>query len=395
MLSQFLPLVSYPSNLLFIYSNSMPERQPQNITRRRFLQASAGAIAGGLLYEWWGVSDPPASKPQKLAETKKYQRKLLPEKINGMNFPSWKNGEYQQSSTLQSLQNLSPIGPNLIGIIPTQYQTDVFSTEIKPTEKTASDKDLRFIIGKIHDQGLGVMLKPQADLLDDRGHWHGEVGKFFSTEKAWQDWLSSYRQMIYHYASLAQDTGVELFVVGNENQYSTQKWPTDWVKTVHEIRNRYNGPITYAAHKWDFKDLTWWSEVDLIGVNPYWELAISINPTLTQLKSSWQYLASTMERIAKKWNKPLIFPEIGYPSTSYAAAKPYDYKSLYLPSVYVDLAQQANCVKATYETLINEPWFKGLVWWYWETNPDKGGVSDRNFTPKGKPAADIIASYSK
>lgn len=382
----------------------MPERQPQNMTRRRFLQVSAAAIAGGLSYKWWGFSSQKIATylgyetPSPLAapEIKKYQRKPLPEIINGINFPSWKNGEYQQPFALQSLQDLSSLMPNLIGIIPTQEQENVFSTEIKPTEKTASDTDLRFIIGKAHDLGYTVMLKPQADLTDDKGHWHGEVGKFFETEKQWQAWLSSYRQMINHYASLAQDTGVELFVVGNENQFATQKWPSDWVDTIHGVRARYDGPITYAAHKWDFESLRWWSEVDLIGVNPYWELTTSTNhPPFTELKSSWQILVSMMEKVSRKWGKPLFFPEIGYPSANFAAARPYDYKSINSPNSYVDLAQQANCIKATYETLINRNLFRGLAWWFWETNPRIGGVKDKNFTPRDKPAADIIAHYNR
>jgi hypothetical protein len=39
------------------------------------------------------------------------------------------------------------------------------------------------------------------------------------------------------------------------------------------------------------------------------------------------------------------------------------------------------------------PWFKGIYWWYWDTDPTAGGAADRGQTPLNKPAADLITAW--
>jgi hypothetical protein len=323
-------------------------------------------------------------------------RRPLPKRINGINFPSWRSGEYQSQSAQQSLQNVTEISPNLIGVGPVLYQDTIASTEIGSTDNTVTDTDLRFIIDRIHQLGYSVMLAPHINLSQDTdpNHWHGLIGKTF-TETQWQDWFSSYRQMIYHYSDLSEQAGVELFVAGNEYYIAALNRANDWRTTVSGIRSRYSGPLTYAAHIYSFDTITWWQELDLLGINPYFPLTNKNNPTLDELKASWRRIATKIEATANRWQKKVVFPEVGYPSLDGANQEPWNYRLISNPNIPVDVEEQANCIRAAYSALWSKSWWQGVVWWFWDTNPSIGGLQDKNYTPRGKPAANVIQSYSQ
>jgi len=59
----------------------------------------------------------------------------------------------------------------------------------------------------------------------------------------------------------------------------------------------------------------------------------------------------------------------------------------------IDLQEQADCYRATFESVWDEPWFAGMSWWDWSANPDVGGPEDGGFTPFGKPAEDALRTW--
>lgn len=92
------------------------------------------------------------------------------------------------------------------------------------------------MISKAHSLGLKVMLKPHVDLNNDPGpnHWWGNIGEGF-TEDDWAAWFASYRDFITHYATLAQDNGVEQFCAGTE-LVGTSGRETDWRQVITNVR---------------------------------------------------------------------------------------------------------------------------------------------------------------
>ncbi len=360
-------------------TEKIPAGNIQGITRREFIQRS-------LL--------PLIALPFILSTTDKVtaQQLSLPRRMNGIHLPSWSKGEYQQSSTLQSLQKTSIVAHNFIGIQAVQYQENIDSTNIGPTKNTATDDDLRFIIDRTHRLGYPVMFTPIINLSADPGRWHGEIGTHF-TERQWESWFGSYRNMIYRYAELAKETGTELFVIGNEYLPSSLNRPNDWASTVDGIRARYRGPLTYAAHFHEFNSMTWWSKLDLLGVNPYFTLTENDQPALDELRSSWRQIATNLEAVALRENKMMVFPEIGYASSGGASKSPWNFDLITDPNVPVNVNEQANCIRALYEALWPKRWWYGVSWWHWDTNPNIGGISDKSYTPRGKPAAAVIRAY--
>ncbi|MEW5959983.1 MAG: hypothetical protein AB1801_19860, partial [Chloroflexota bacterium] len=244
------------------------------------------------------------------------------------------------------------------------------------------------VIAKAHALGLKVMLKPHVDLLAS-GQWRGQIGEEFETEAEWDAWFNSYQNFIRHYADLAETYGVDQFAVGTELVGTTHR-EDDWRAIIAAVRQRYHGPITYAAlYDGEETGITWWDAVDYIGVDAYYELTDKNDPSVEELRQGWTAPVTTLTNLADRWDKPIIFTEIGYRSLDGANQQPWDS----LAEGNIDLQEQADAYRAAFESVYNRPWFAGMFWWDWSTNPDKGGVCDNDYTPYGKPAEDILRTW--
>lgn len=320
------------------------------------------------------------------------QRKSLPSRIMGLHLPSYEAGKYQLSSTRQSLLEASTVHPNMIAISTVQYQESIHSTTISATERTATDDDLTSVIQEIHRLGYPIMLMPKLDLLDNTNQWHGQIGAGFG-DKDWQDWFNSYRTMINRYATLAQQNEVELFVVGNEYAKASPR-AGDWLTTIKEARARYSGPLTYAAHIYEFEFIKWWQELDFMSLNPYFELTKKNAPSIEELMAAWKPFADKIESVVTSNKGELIFTEIGYPSVTGANQHPWDFRLPEKPAVKVDLEEQTMCYKTLLASFWHKKWWRGVCWWRWDIDPNVGGLKDGGYALKGKPAADVVKFYS-
>ena len=189
-----------------------------------------------------------------------------------------------------------------------------------------------------------------------------------------------------HYARLAELYQVDLLVIGTELDGVTHH-EAAWRSLIADVRRIYSGPITDAAH-WgpDFEQLPFWDALDYIGLNMYYPLAApgemprADSPRLKEL----------VERIgnkARKYDKPLLFTEVGFPSSARAAAEPWKEDDAAL-----DLELQERCYEVIFEAFYRQPWFAGLYWWKWPSHGNSIPY-DGSYNPLGKPAADVLARW--
>jgi Glycoside Hydrolase Family 113 len=305
-------------------------------------------------------------------------------KQKGMSFVAWWGGAYSTPDADQSLAELKAAGPDWVSVIVVRYQDTFASTTIYSSPATASDADLVHVINRAHSLGLKVMLKPHVDLANDPDHWRGNIGQGFS-EADWIAWFISYKDMINHYAQLAQTLGVEQFCVGTE-LVSTEFRATDWQSVIAGVRALFTGPLTYAANPGDEASISWWDKLDFIGFDAYYALTNKNDPTLAELKAAWVPIAAILKNLSETWGKPVIFPEVGYASSDGANQHPWQSA----PGDALDLQEQADLYQALFETFYNQAWFAGVFWFPWETNPLVGGPCDKTGTPHDKPAEDIL-----
>ena len=59
----------------------------------------------------------------------------------------------------------------------------------------------------------------------------------------------------------------------------------------------------------------------------------------------------------------------------------------------IDLAEQERAYRAIQETFWHQPWFYGMYYWKWYSDPSSGGARHTGFTPQRKPAEQVLAEW--
>ncbi len=308
----------------------------------------------------------------------------------GMTYVTWESGAFSTDRADEALKQLAAISATWIALVVTGYQETASATTVHyDLPQTPTDDDLIHVINQARELGLKVMLKPHVDLSNDSDHWRGQIGADFS-EADWQAWFTSYRDFIYHYATLAakNEDIVKLFSVGTELITASSR-ESDWREILQEVRTRYNGSLVYASN-WDEPAREWWAELDYIGVDAYFPLKTdSDTPSVEELKIAWLPYVTTLEKLSRQYGRPLILTEIGYRSSRGAHAAPSQWQE----DTPADPVEQANLYQAALDTFCGREWLAGLYWWNWLADPNQGGSEDKDYTPHNKPAEEILKEY--
>jgi hypothetical protein len=257
------------------------------------------------------------------------------------------------------------------------------------------DEGLEITTQMARKHGIKTLLKPHLWLRNrSDGKWLSDIA--MGNEADWQSWFEHYRTFILHYAQLAEKNGIEALSVGAELQATVKQRPEDWRKIISEVRNVYRGQLTYAANWYqEFEDVTFWDELDFIGIQAYFPLSEKENPTLDELKKGWQTHLPAIEKIRKQYRKPVVFTEIGYRSTPDAAIKPWEWlRSSSDVFNETELQTQASCYEAFFQTFWNKDWFAGVYIWKWFPSSGRGFRRGNDpLTPQNKPAEKVMAKW--
>jgi glycosyl hydrolase family 113 len=311
----------------------------------------------------------------------------------GVTIESWRKGEYASAASDRTLAEIvQPSGANWLAVVVKCFQNTVTSTDIRclSDQATATDDDLRHVIRRAHDLGLKVMLKPHIDLLNLSNANSGRFDiNFRSDESAWLAWFASYTQFITHYAALAQELNVEYFVVGTELE-GTAGRIDQWRAVIQQVRRVYSGPLTYAALTYfEPLQIAWWDDLDAIGIDAYYLVTLSNNPTLTQMRLGWTPIVTYLSWLSSHWNKPIILTEIGYMSVDGANVLPGEWSI----QSNTDDQEQAIAYQAVFQAFQGQDWWKGIFWWSLSTEPNQGGPNDQSYSFHNKPAEEILRYY--
>jgi hypothetical protein len=287
---------------------------------------------------------------------------------------------------------------NWITIVPYGSQKDIDSPTLSyyrgdSTELNRRDSRWESKIRLAHSAGFKVFLKPHIWLhAPADGKWRSDIAPV--NENNWKSWQTNYREFILHYAKIAQQNDVELFCIGVELSKLSIERSVFWKTLIQEVRGIYAGKITYAANWYDeYEKITFWKDLDYIGIQAYFPLVKNEYPSVDQISKGWNKHIRDIESIHKKYDRKILFTEMGYKSTADSAIKPWewiDYSSDQEKSHSIET--QANCFEAFFKTVWKKGWFAGVHIWQLRSDFVEGrGKSHLDFTPQGKPAETIIA----
>jgi len=280
------------------------------------------------------------------------------------------------------MDEVADLGATHVELVVQWVQQDVHATDLSADSlETIPDDRLAQVVRHARARGLRVVLLPIVHLRQrKKGQWRGKIAPV-----DWERWWASYRAFILHYARFSAREGVALLSVGSE-LVTTEAMYARWRHLIEEVRRVYRGELMYSAN-WDHYDpVNFWDLVDYAGLTGYHRLTDVTEPTLAELVRAWTKIRADLRNFHAKVGRPLIFTEIGYPSQDGAAMHPWDYTT----GKAVDLEEQRLCYEAVRRVWQGEKILGGLFWWNWF---GYGGSDSAYYTPKNKPAEDVIRQW--
>jgi hypothetical protein len=299
--------------------------------------------------------------------------------IRGITLPSWDHDDYDSPVAERYLREIRATGARWVTFTPTWYQDRRTDSDLRTTEETASDAGLRRIVERAHATGLKVMIKPHVDLTG--GGDRADIRPRNRTA-----WFADYRDFITHYADLASATGAEQFSVGTELA-GVSADTAAWTRIVAAVRDRYDGPLTYAANYDEYRKIHFWKQLDLIGIDAYWPLSDEPTDDTARLRRAWTPIRERLAAYAGDQGRRVLFTEAGYVSQRGTTTAPYSWTVSTTPGE----EEQAAAYRALLDSFEGQRWWAGVCWWMWDDWPDSGETPARlSYTPHGKPAEEVL-----
>jgi hypothetical protein len=298
----------------------------------------------------------------------------------GFALPTYARDGYESRQAALGLRQLAAVGARWVQINPTWYQDHPAGSRIGPSAATPTDAGVRSVIAEAHRLGLKVFLKPLLDLVPDGSSYRGTIRP---ADRA--AWFSAYRSFIDHYAELATRQRVEQFGVGTELA-GVSGDRAGWLQVVASVRQRYAGPVVYAANHDEYRSVAFWDAVDLIGIDAYWPLSSRPTADVRALRRAWAPIVAELATFAGRHRRRILFTEAGYPSQRGSTTAPWSWTTSSTP----DQGEQAAAYRALLAGLRGRSWWAGVFWWAWDVPPAGNGGDPLGYTPRGKAAERVL-----
>lgn len=293
---------------------------------------------------------------------------------------------YNSRAATRSLQRLASFNTTAIAVVPYSYMDDPHRPNFFPVMRhpgAETDESVIHVVHSARQLGMQSLLKPQVWL--DHGSWSGFVE--MQKEEDWELFFDFYYRWIRHYALLAQIHGVEALSVGVEFGKATLGHEEEWKNIFQKLRGIYNGQLTYCAN-WgeEFEKLSFWNELDFIGLNCYYPLSPHQEANRSELRAGFQENLTKVEQIAARFNKPIIFTEIGFRPVDYTWKNPHED---HLGRPFNEEAQR-QCYEIVFEEIANQSWCQGILWWKWPCHELRSTQVKKGFSPMDRLAEQTV-----
>lgn len=306
------------------------------------------------------------------------------ETINGITFGFMsQRGDWQDPMSRESLRMMKEELAASHVILPiTVTQAHPQSTKIDwQSDNVLIDAEVKGMIAYAQGIGLKVILKPMVNVAD--GTWRAHINFFdydVPCEPTWSQWFDSYREYLNHYAKLAEETGCVMLVIGCELVNSDRR-EAQWRETISQIRQHYNGLLTYNCDKYQENNLTWWDAVDVISSSGYYPI------------DKWEQELDRIEQVVNHYQKPFFFCEVGCPSREGSQYLPNDWSF----SGEVSMIAQSRWFEKMFTACDKRNWIQGFGIWDWKARLylREMALKDDDYGVYGKPAAAIIREFYK
>lgn len=301
-----------------------------------------------------------------------------------MNLTSFTPGGYTSAQARRALRALRATGTTHVAVVFSWYVEDRTASTVAPDPlKTPTSAAVVAALREARRLGMRTAVKPLVDAGD--GTFRGELEP---RDRA--AFHRSYAGLLDQAAVAAQAGRAEALVVGTELK-SLSGDEARWRDLIARARRAFpGGRLTYGAN-WihEAEQVRFWDALDEIGIDGYMPLsARDPDPPLAALVRAWAPYRQRMQRLAERWERPVVLTELGYPSRVGAALR---------PGVEgdgpVSEPAQARLYEAAFRALHDAPWLAGIWWWEWSAD-GPATRPDGSFRLAGKAAERVVRRWS-
>ncbi len=249
-----------------------------------------------------------------------------------------------------------------------------------------NDAQIREIAAGVQARGMKLVLKPHID------PWDG-TSRGAATPSDPKAFFANYTKFIVHYATLAEELGADLFVIGTElSDISSTRGALAktgvnvtgaWRKIIADVRKAYQGPLTYSSSAfgdwktWNPKDIGqgpsrigFWEDLDFIGFEPYFGVTEKSNPTVEELTEEFQRKMDLYAKpLAEKYGKKILLTEVNAYAFDSMNTDPIGMFTT--PEDHpIDHQEQADYYEALFLTVSQRSYLEGTYIWPFYLKPD-------------------------
>jgi len=308
-------------------------------------------------------------------------------RINGFNLVA-----PPQAFSIDSLEKVKGVGANWVAVVPYAF-CNAQTAEIifdHPRQWWGEKPDgVSETIKMAKSLGLKVMLKPHL-WVSGQG-WAGDLN--FDSDSLWHVFEQQYTHYISTYAKIADSMNVELYCIGTEIRRSTEKRKDYWLDLISTTQGHFDGQLTYAANWDEYDRISFWDQLDYIGIDAYFPLSDNKNPKKEDLIMAWEQPKKEIQKLSEKFQTPIVFTEFGYESIDYNTMGHWKFSK---DTLSVNFENQQIAFEALFQKFASENWWRGGFVWKWHLN--RNGLDRRNikaYTPQNKPALKSIEAEFK
>lgn len=303
------------------------------------------------------------------------------EKINGISFEAPdKEIDYSQFS------HITRVNANWVALIPYVFGGNIKEPVLVQYNSHQwwgeTEQGISKCIKYADSAGLNTMIKPQ--IWFSRGEFTGKLNL-----ENWNAWEKSYSEYILTFAKLAQKNKVKLFCIGTELGFHVKSRPIYWKKLILEVKKVYKGKITYAANWDNYQEVSFWNELDFIGVDAYFPLTNGKHFIQDEIDQKWEMYAKKLRDISSLENRKILFTEYGYRNIKGNTFQPWNSNG----SKEIDNMAQEKALENLYLRFWEKPWFAGGFLWKWHYQDNMNPESHTGYSPQHKPAEKVVKQY--
>ena len=310
------------------------------------------------------------------------------QKINGISFVASRS-----AIDAKHVKPVLAVNGNYVALMPFGFFRDLKNPNIIYDSSRQwfgeTKKGLEHYAKEFQKSNVKIMIKPQ--LWVARGLYTGFIE--MEAEENWKTLEDSYEKFILDYADIAQKTNADILCIGTELEKFVAKRPEYWKALIRKIKKIYKGKLTYAANWDEFKRVPFWNQLDFIGVDAYFPLSDKKTPSVLDFENGWKPHKKEIQKIQRKFKKPILFTEYGYRSVDFTGKKPWESDRI---QGNINLKAQVNATQAIYNQFWKEDWFVGgFIWKWFHNHQNSGGENNNRFTPQNKPTEALLKKLYK